>query len=108
MLEDWKVHMGPEGAAKEWLNNRIVVPPPAWMTPEEVETHIRILKKGGRRRLDSLKRNKTFIRGIDEPFYSKLTTHESKDLDIPALVVTAEYMTTCVMQLSKHKLQRNT
>lgn len=45
--EDWRIHMGPTGAAKEWVSTGKVTPPPSWMTQEEVEEHIRILKKGG-------------------------------------------------------------
>lgn len=45
--EDWKIHMGPAGAAKEWLSTGRVAPPPSWMTQEENEAHIRIFKKGG-------------------------------------------------------------
>jgi hypothetical protein len=45
--EDWRVHMGPAGAAKEWLSTGQVAPPPSWMTQEENEAHIRIFKKGG-------------------------------------------------------------
>lgn len=45
--EDWRNHMGPTGAAKEWLSTGQVAPPPSWMTHEENETHIRIFKKGG-------------------------------------------------------------
>lgn len=45
--EDWKVHMGVEVAAREWVSSGKVAPPPSWMSDEEVATHVRILKKGG-------------------------------------------------------------
>lgn len=45
--EDWKAHMGTEGAAKEWVSSGRVSPPPTWMSGEEVATHVEIFKKGG-------------------------------------------------------------
>jgi hypothetical protein len=45
--EAWRIHMGPAGAAKEWLSTGQVAPPPSWMTQEENETHVRIFRKGG-------------------------------------------------------------
>lgn len=45
--EDWKAHMGTEGAAKEWVSSGKVSPPPSWMGNEEVATHVEILTKGG-------------------------------------------------------------
>lgn len=45
--EDWKAHMGTEGAAKEWVSSGKVSPPPTWMSGEEVATHVEIFKKGG-------------------------------------------------------------
>lgn len=45
--EDWKAHMGKEGAAKEWVRIGKVSAPPSWMANEEVATHVQILKNGG-------------------------------------------------------------
>lgn len=45
--EDWKGHMGTEGAAKKWVSSGNVSPPPSWMSHEEIATHVQILKKGG-------------------------------------------------------------
>jgi soluble epoxide hydrolase / lipid-phosphate phosphatase len=45
--EDWKLHMGGDGTAKEWISNGKVAPPPPWMSDEEVATHVRIFQKGG-------------------------------------------------------------
>lgn len=87
--EDWKAHMGTEGASKEWIINGRSALPPSWMSGEEVDTHVQILKKGGY--TGPLNWYKSFIRGVDKPFHVKFTTDESKNLDIPALVVTAKY-----------------
>lgn len=45
--ERWITHMGPAGAAKEWLITGQVAPPPSWITEEENETYIGIFQKGG-------------------------------------------------------------
>ncbi|EEA23360.1 hypothetical protein TMatcc_002219 [Talaromyces marneffei ATCC 18224] len=87
--EDWKAHMGTEGGAKGWVISGRVAPPPSWMSDEEVATHVQILRKGGY--TGPLNWYKSFIRGIDRPFHAQFTTDESKNLNIPALVVTAKY-----------------
>lgn len=103
--EAWKIHMGPAGAAKKWLSTGQVAPPPSWMTRDETETHIRIFKKGGY--TGPLNWYKSYIRGIDEPFYSKLTTDEDKNLDIPALLVTAEYDYVCHAAFQKPNFEKH-
>lgn len=40
-------------------------------------------------------RYKSYVRGIDEPHYSKLTADESKRLDIPTLLIITEYDHAC-------------
>jgi hypothetical protein len=45
--EDWRAHMGEEGAAKEWVSSGRVAPPPSWMSDEEVATHVEVFKRRG-------------------------------------------------------------
>ncbi|KUL82401.1 hypothetical protein ZTR_10326 [Talaromyces verruculosus] len=87
--EDWKAHMGTEGAAKEWVSSGKVSPPPTWMSGEEVATHVEIFKNGGY--TGPLNWYKSFIRGIDKLLTAEFATDESKNLNIPALVVTATF-----------------
>ncbi|EED14642.1 epoxide hydrolase, putative [Talaromyces stipitatus ATCC 10500] len=87
--DDWKAHMGAEGGAKEWVSCGKVAHPPPWMSYEEIATHVQLLKKGGY--TGPLNWYKSFIRGIDKSLYERFTTDESKNLDIPAVVVTAAY-----------------
>lgn len=53
-------------------------------------------------------RYKSFLRGIDEPFYSKLTTDESKNLDMPALLVTAEKDYVCHAAFQRQAFEKHT
>ncbi|KAH8695501.1 Alpha/Beta hydrolase protein [Talaromyces proteolyticus] len=95
--EDWKTIMGPVSSAK-------VAPPPSWLSQEERDTHIRIFQKGGY--TGPLSWYKSCIRGVDEPFYSKFETDESKTLDFPALVITAEYDYVCHPEFQKPAAQK--
>jgi soluble epoxide hydrolase/lipid-phosphate phosphatase len=45
--EDWKVTMGPLGAAKEWITSGKVTPLPAWLSEEDVQKRMHIFEKGG-------------------------------------------------------------
>ncbi|GAD96888.1 epoxide hydrolase, putative [Paecilomyces variotii No. 5] len=102
--EVWKTDMGPLGAAKKWITSGKVTPPPPWLSQEELDTHTRILQKGGY--TGPLNWYKAAARGINQEFVSKFTTDESKSLDIPSLLVTATYDCACPPQFQKPRTEQ--
>lgn len=93
--EDWKVNMCAYGAAEDWISKGKLAPPPPWMSEDEVATHVRIFKQGGY--TGPLNWYKSAFQGIDDPISSKLTD-EDKTLDIPALLILAQYDYACFPQ----------
>ncbi|KAL1849810.1 hypothetical protein Plec18167_008429 [Paecilomyces lecythidis] len=102
--EVWKTDMGPVGAAKRWVTSGKVTAPPPWLSQEELDTHSRILQKGGY--TGPLNWYKSAARGVNQEYNSKFTTDESKSLDIPSLLVTATYDGACPPQFQKPNTEK--
>lgn len=53
-----------------------------------------------------LHRYKAAIRGINEPYYSTFTTEESKNINVPAIVVVGEYDYACPPEFQKPNTEK--